>query len=184
LFFQVYSKEGNHGPGFHEKLLAVGGRYDWLVEQAWDETSKSKPPGAVGVSIALEKFLPNNPSSDLGLRRLLSRVEPSISVLVCSRGGGGLLTERMELVAELWKANIMAQFVPQEDPSLQEQYEYASEHDIKCLAIMTESGLSQTDLVKVRHLDFKKEKDVEREGLIKFLSDAMCSQYKNPTIWS
>eukprot|EP00267_Zea_mays_P050960 XP_020403837.1 eIF-2-alpha kinase GCN2 isoform X3 [Zea mays] len=152
LFFQVYSKEGNHGPGFHEKLLAVGGRYDWLVEQAWDETSKSKPPGAVGVSIALEKFLPNNPSSDLGLRRLLSRVEPSISVLVCSRGGGGLLTERMELVAELWKANIMAQFVPQEDPSLQEQYEYASEHDIKCLAIMTESGLSQTDLVKVSTL--------------------------------
>lgn len=34
------------------------------------------------------------------------RIEPSISVLVCSRGGGGLLTERMELVAELWKANI------------------------------------------------------------------------------
>ncbi|XP_066344278.1 eIF-2-alpha kinase GCN2-like [Miscanthus floridulus] len=107
-------------------------------------TQKSKPPGAVGVSIALEKFLPNNPSSDLGLRR----IEPSISVLVCSRGGGGLLTERMELVAELWKANIKAQFVPQEDPSLQEQYEYASDHDIKCLAFSTESGLSQTDLVK------------------------------------
>jgi hypothetical protein len=34
------------------------------------------------------------------------RIEPSISVLVCSRGGGGLLNERMELVAELWKANI------------------------------------------------------------------------------
>jgi translation initiation factor 2-alpha kinase 4 len=37
---------------------------------------------------------------------------------------------------------------------------------------------------QVRHLDFKKEKDVEREGLIKFLSDAICSQFKNPTIWS
>jgi histidyl-tRNA synthetase len=34
---QVYSKEGNHGPSFHEKLLAVGGRYDQLVEQAWDK---------------------------------------------------------------------------------------------------------------------------------------------------
>ncbi|GJN27194.1 hypothetical protein PR202_gb15192 [Eleusine coracana subsp. coracana] len=34
---------------------------------------KSKSPGAVGVSIALEKFLPNNPSSDLSLPRLLSR---------------------------------------------------------------------------------------------------------------
>ncbi|PAN38837.1 hypothetical protein PAHAL_7G201600 [Panicum hallii] len=184
LFFQIYSKEGNHGPSFHEKLLAVGGRYDWLMEQAWDKAHKSKPPGAVGVSIALEKFLPNNPSSDLGLPRLLSRIEPSISVLVCSRGGGGLLNERMELVAELWKANIKAQFVPQEDPSLQEQYEYASDHDIKCLVFITESGLSQTDLVKVRHLDFKREKDVKREELIKFLSDAICSQFKNPTIWS
>jgi len=145
---------------------------------------KSKPPGAVGVSIALEKFLPNNPSSDLGLPRLLSRIEPSISVLVCSKGGGGLLNERMELVSELWKANIKAQFVPQEDPSLQEQYEYASDHDIKCLVFITESGLSQTDLVKVRHLDFKREKDVKREELTKFLSDAICSQFKNPTIWS
>nr|CAB3487479.1 unnamed protein product [Digitaria exilis] len=153
LFFQVYSKEGNHGPNFHEKLLAVGGRYDWLMEQAWDKAHKSKPPGAVGVSIALEKFLPNYPSSDLGLPRLLSRIEPSISVLVCSRGGGGLLNERMELVAELWKANIKAQFVPQEDPSLQEQYEYASDHDIKCLVFITESGLSQTDLVKVNTLN-------------------------------
>ncbi|XP_062226036.1 eIF-2-alpha kinase GCN2 [Phragmites australis] len=184
LFFQVYSKEGNQGSSSHEKLLAVGGRYDCLVEQAWDKAYKSKPPGAVGVSIALEKFLPNNPSSDLGLPRLLSRIEPSISVLVCSRGGGGLLNERMELVAELWKANIKAQFVPQEDPSLQEQYEYASDHDIKCLVFITEAGLSQTDLVKVRHLDAKREKEVKREELVKFLSDAICLQFKNPTIWS
>jgi translation initiation factor 2-alpha kinase 4 len=108
------------------------------------------------------------------------RIEHSISVLVCSKGGGGLLNERMELVAELWEANIkvcfqrhcsqglvssvilfrtvyslicyyQAQFVPQEDPSLQEQYEYASDHDIKCLVFITE-GLSQTDLVKVHML--------------------------------
>ncbi|KQJ83323.1 eIF-2-alpha kinase GCN2 isoform X2 [Brachypodium distachyon] len=144
LFFQVYSKEGNPVPSSHEKLLAVGGRYDMLMEQAWDKTYKSKPPGAVGVSIALEKFLPNNPSSDVWL----PRIEHSISVLVCSKGGGGLLNERMELVAELWEANIKAQFVPLEDPSLQEQYEYASDHDIKCLVFITEAGLSQTDLMK------------------------------------
>ncbi|KAK3142214.1 hypothetical protein QOZ80_4BG0343710 [Eleusine coracana subsp. coracana] len=184
MFFQVYSEEGNHTSHFQERLLAVGGRYDWLMEQAWDKVSKSKSPGAVGVSIALEKFLPNNPSSDLSLPRLLSRIEPSISVLVCSRGGGGLLDERMELVAELWKANIKAEFVPEEDPSLQEQYEYASDNDIKCLVFITEAGLSQTDLVKVRHLEAKREKEVKREDLVKFLSDAICLQFKNPTIWS
>ena len=41
IWTQVYSKEGNHGPSFHEKLLAVGGRYDWLMEQAWDKAHVS-----------------------------------------------------------------------------------------------------------------------------------------------
>lgn len=27
-------------------------------------------------------------------------------ILICSKGGGGMLEERMELVAELWEANI------------------------------------------------------------------------------
>lgn len=41
-----------------------------------------------------------------------------------------------------------AQFVPVPDPSLTEQYEYASEHDIKCLVILTDTG-AQKGLVKV-----------------------------------
>lgn len=48
--------------------------------------------------------------------------------------------------------NSQAEFVPQPDPSLKEQYEYASDHDIKCLIIITEASLSQTDMVKVRYL--------------------------------
>lgn len=36
----------------------------------------------------------------------LCRIESGVSVLVCSRGGGGLLEARMEFVAELWQANI------------------------------------------------------------------------------
>lgn len=42
-----------------------------------------------------------------------------------------------------------AEFVPQPDPSLTEQYEYASEHDIRCLVIITDAGVSRTDVVKV-----------------------------------
>ncbi|EEC77541.1 hypothetical protein OsI_16442 [Oryza sativa Indica Group] len=30
--------QGNPGSSSHEKLLAIGGRYDWLIEQAWDRT--------------------------------------------------------------------------------------------------------------------------------------------------
>lgn len=33
-------------------------------------------------------------------------VETGTEVLVCSRGGGGLLAERMHVVAHLWASNI------------------------------------------------------------------------------
>ncbi|GAA0167273.1 non-receptor serine/threonine protein kinase [Lithospermum erythrorhizon] len=139
-----------------------------------------------------------------------SRHDVGSTVLICSRGGGGLLVERMELAAELWEENmkvraqfphpfifhgqilvtyiintIQAEFVPVRDPSLTEQYEYANEHDIKCLVIITDSGMSQQGSVKVRHLDLKKEKEIEKVHLIKFLSEALAAtQFRNPAIWS
>lgn len=45
--------------------------------------------------------------------------------------------------------HIQAEFVPLRDPSLTEQYEYASEHDIKCLVVITDSDVSQKGSVKV-----------------------------------
>lgn len=179
LFFQIYlMKENSPGSLIEGALLAVGGRYDYLLHQMWDHEYKSNPPGAVGISLALETMIQH---SSVDIRPF--RNEASISVLVCSRGGGGLLEERMELVAELWDENIKAQFVPLSDPSLTDQYEYANEHDIKCLVIVTDTGVSQTGFVKVRHLELKKEKEVERENLVKFLLEAVATQFRNPSIW-
>ena len=42
-----------------------------------------------------------------------------------------------------------AEYVPVSDPSLTEQYEYANEHDIKCLVIIRDTSVSQKDSVKV-----------------------------------
>lgn len=42
-----------------------------------------------------------------------------------------------------------AEFVPNPDPSLTEQYEYANEHDIKCLVIITDTGVAHKGSVKV-----------------------------------
>ncbi|CAK9178667.1 unnamed protein product [Ilex paraguariensis] len=140
---------------------------------------KSNPPGAVGTSLALETIIQH---SSVDIKPL--RNDVSINVLICSRGGGGLLEERMKLVAELWVENIKAEFVPTSDPSLTEQYEYANEHDIKCLVIITDAGVSQKGSVKVRHLELKKEKEIERENLVKFLLEATASQFRNPSIWS
>ncbi|XP_043817826.1 eIF-2-alpha kinase GCN2 isoform X3 [Manihot esculenta] len=139
---------------------------------------RTNPPGAVGTSLALETIIQHSPVDFRPLRN-----EACTNILVCSRGGGGLLVERMELVAELWEANIKAEFVPVPDPSLTEQYEYASEHDIRCLVLITDAGLSQKGFVKVRHLELKKEKEVEREKLVSFLLNAMATQFRNPSVW-
>ncbi|KAL3835059.1 hypothetical protein ACJIZ3_009795 [Penstemon smallii] len=180
LYFQIYLRKDNSHVTLNEGiLLAVGGRYDYLLHQLADSEYKSNPPGAVGTSIALETILLHSSADNK-----ISRNGIGINVLVCSRGGGGLLVERMELVAELWEENINAEYVPLCDPSPTEQYDYASEHDIKCLVIITDSGVSQKGSVKVRHLELKKEKEVERENLVKFLAEAMSTQFRNPSIWS
>ncbi|CAN8280057.1 unnamed protein product [Cochlearia groenlandica] len=182
LFFQVFlTKENSSGTSNDGVLLAVGGRYDHLVHQICDHEHKMNLPGAVGVSLALETIFQHFP---MDLRPI--RNEVNTSVLVCSRGGGGLLVQRMELVAELWEKSIKAEFVPTPDPSLTEQYEYANEHDIKCLVIITESGVTQDQIefVKVRHLELKREKVVQREELVRFLLDAMAVQFRNPSVWS
>ncbi|XP_057781604.1 eIF-2-alpha kinase GCN2 isoform X2 [Salvia miltiorrhiza] len=180
LYFQIYLKKDNNPVALTEgTLLAVGGRYDYLLQQMADSEYKSSPPGAVGTSIALETILLHSSVDNKSHRN-----DVGINILVCSRGGGGLLFERMELVAELWEENIRAEFVPLRDPSLTEQYEYASEHDIKCLVVITDSGVSQKGSVQVRHLELKREKEVERENLVKFLSEAMATQFRNPFIWS
>lgn len=77
----------------------------------------------------------------------------------------------MQVVAELWAANIKAEYVCAPAPSLTEQYEYAHEHGIKWLVIITEAGLSLTGNVKVRHLELKAEEEVPREDLVKYFID-------------
>uniref|UniRef100_A0A7N0TW19 Non-specific serine/threonine protein kinase n=1 Tax=Kalanchoe fedtschenkoi TaxID=63787 RepID=A0A7N0TW19_KALFE len=177
LYFQVYLiKESSLIEG---ALLAVGGRYDFLLHQMWEQENKSLSPGGVGVSVALETIIQHSSTEVRHFRN-----DASISVLVCSRGGGGLLEQRMDLVAELREKGIKAEFVPVDDPSLTQQYEYASEHDIKCLVIITDAGISQTGFVKVRHLEVKRDKDVERENLVKFLIEATTTQFRNPAIWN
>ncbi|KAH7681281.1 Non-specific serine/threonine protein kinase protein [Dioscorea alata] len=179
LYFQIHFKENSLGAAYERTLFALGGCYNHLLRQKWDHQHKSYSPNAVGVSLALEKIFPH---SSVDIRNF--RCENHIGILVCSKGGGGLLQERMEIVAELWQANLKAELVPLLDPSLTEQYEYANEHDLKCLIVITEAGLSQTGLVKVRHLELKKEWEVGRNQLVKFLTEAISTQFRNLPNWN
>ena len=46
---------------------------------------------------------------------------------MCSRGGGGLLAERLTLASELWAAGVRAEVVPAASPSATEQFAHAAE---------------------------------------------------------
>ncbi len=70
-------------------------------------------------------------------------------VLVCAKGGGGLLKERMALVADLWGAGLRAEMMQQAAPSLTAQYEYAHLRHIPWLLIIHGATLSAADTVKV-----------------------------------
>ena len=71
-------------------------------------------------------------------------------VLVCAKGGGGLLKERMALVADLWAAGLRAEMMQQAAPSLTAQYDYAHARHIPWLLIIQAATLSAADTVKVR----------------------------------
>ena len=73
-------------------------------------------------------------------------------VLVCAKGGGGLLKERMALVADLWAAGLRAEMMQQAAPSLTAQYEYAHLRHIPWLLIIHAATLSAADTVKVSSL--------------------------------
>ncbi|CAI5464592.1 unnamed protein product, partial [Closterium sp. Yama58-4] len=92
--------------------------------------------GAVGFSVALHKLMaPSHPTTHHTSR------QAAVDVLVCARGGAGLLSKRMEVSAQLWAAGIKAEYVCVRAPSLTEQYEHAHEHGIKWLVLLTDAGL-------------------------------------------
>lgn len=73
-------------------------------------------------------------------------------VLVCSRGGGGMLKERMALARELWAAGIRAHFLQAASPSLTAFYEFAHAHRITWLAMIERSTFTAAATVKVGRL--------------------------------
>lgn len=81
-------------------------------------------------------------------------------VLVCARGGGGLLRERMALVAALWANHVRAEFLHAVSPSVTEQYQYAGVRGIKWLVMLEEARLRSADTVTVKCLERKVEEHV------------------------
>ena len=60
----------------------------------------------------VERCLPGHPMLTCAGRQLRDVVPAQADVLVCARGGGGMLRDRMTLAAQLWAAGIRAEVQP------------------------------------------------------------------------
>eukprot|EP00899_Mesostigma_viride_P013262 jgi/Mesvir1/21937/Mv12105-RA.1 len=176
VLVQVHVQRDPHAA---TECIAIGGRYDdliarmWPVEAAFPGRPVGDVPGGVGVSIAVSRLLAVTSSAALHVSSNTPVCETD--VLICARGGGGLLQERMRLVAQLWDAGIKAEMVYTAAPSLTEQYEYATERGIKWLVIISQALLSSSDFVKVKHLDAKGETEMASGDVVKFFQKELSA---------
>ena len=73
-------------------------------------------------------------------------------VVVCARGGGGLLSERLHLAAELWKAGLRAETPPSACPSATEQFAHAAERGARFMVTLDAVALGAGERVRVKSL--------------------------------
>ena len=114
-------------------IIAAGGRYDKLINSfrraAAEATHPS--PGAVGVSIAIEKIVASV------LDDQDSVIPCAYNVLVCSAGHNPMHAERMRIARDLWKAKIKAT-ISYETMPLEELQESCKEGGIQYMVVLKE----------------------------------------------
>lgn len=101
--------------------IASGGRYDNLIGMF---SGKQVP--AVGISIGLERIMGLLETREREKGRKVRTT--ATDVMVASMGG--LLKERMEISAELWRNGIGAEFLYSENPAQRKQIEHIFENGI------------------------------------------------------
>ena len=132
-------------------IVAAGGRYDALLANSWPHTADGPAPPGVGLSFSASRLSALLPGAGA----------PSVDVIVASRGGGGLLRERLSVVHSLWLAGVRAETLPHPSPSLTEQFEHAAARNAKVLVLLTEERLNTAGLVRIKPLrGAGKEEDV------------------------
>jgi eukaryotic translation initiation factor 2-alpha kinase 4 len=138
-------------------LVCHGGRYDALMHALWPprlHDAGIPPLRGCGCTINVDRL--TQIASRLRVARMLpadapvQRVLSLSEVLVCSRGGGGMLRERMEVLRELWGAGVAAETMHRTCPSAQEQYQFAHARGIRALVFVLPDLFTHNQRVKVR----------------------------------
>ena len=163
LMFQVVSETTRR----KLDILAGGGRYDKLVEHYKLPSQKHQYVGAVGVSFSVGKlvaFMDKKRVQGGKGERLVD-----IDVLVYSFGAN-MLSDRMSVCAELWKADIKAEFMNHNEVNQELLHQACKARGIHWVVILKEhQSRGPFGMVRIRHLERRTEVEVMRRDLVETL---------------
>ena len=127
-------------------ILAAGGRYDKLISHFRRGAEAPHPsPGAVGVSIAIEKIVA------AVLEKEEDTIPSAYDVFVCSAGHNPMLPERMRIARDLWRAGIRAtiSYDSKDMIPLEELQEFCKQGGIQHMVVLKEQ---ETGSVRVSEI--------------------------------
>jgi histidyl-tRNA synthetase len=156
IIFEVVSLDSSLGS------IAAGGRYDNLIGRL---SGTSIP--SVGFSLGIECIL-----------TLLESRETTRSkdtqVLVASTAPK-LLTERMKLCGQLWRAGIASEFLPDEDPYPRTQIDFARTEKIPYIVWI----IPKKETVNLKNVETHEQITVQREALVGVLRQCLNLTLEN-----
>lgn len=138
--------------------VAAGGRYDELVGMF-----SGKPIPCVGISFGIDRII-----SIMKARGQSTQRAKDVDAFVMAFGGKGftgMLTERMQVVQELWAAGIKSEFSYKLKPKLPQQFKQAELAGVPLAVILGEEELKEGK-VKIKVLGIKDENDPEKDGVL------------------
>ena len=163
--------------------IAAGGRYDGLVGTFTGGKDNDVP--AVGVSIGIERVFA---IVEARTREKAAAVggtirETETDVLVASIGGGGggggsigdMQSQRMEVAAALWAADVRAEFGFKPAPKMADQLAYALKQGIPFMVLFGESEVAR-GVIKIKDLDAGSEETVARDQLVPRLKELVAAK--------
>ncbi|KAH8919458.1 kinase-like protein [Atractiella rhizophila] len=178
-----YSKYMHKGAVFQTVLptrqisLAVGGRYDWLVQNLVQTGTKLNTT-VVGVSLAFSRLaaaLEERPSIDSSLiQQAVGAVNwlPSRCDVYIVSLQEGLFEHRLELLRDLWDNDISADIMYDRKSNLLEVTEICKTEGVRFLAILKEKQLKVT--YKIKDVITEAEEEVPRENIPTWLRERLA----------
>ncbi|EFA80222.1 putative protein serine/threonine kinase [Heterostelium album PN500] len=181
ITFQVLIREDNT----RFECTAVGGRYDQTIAKLIPQhnltlrkSDEAPAVPVVGLSIALDKIYSKEREYQHYQReqvaiQIHSNQSPLArfsqpDIFICSMGSANLFGEKVSIVSDLWQAGFRVETVYREDTSAEEQTELALNSGAPYVVVLKEKGNKK--MIKVKNIEKKKEDDISREDLVKFLS--------------